>query len=117
MQPAVRGGFRLRQDEYRRNTCKYGILYDLTRLRKHRDGTMAELSLRMADGTEITVPSSLEAITTYVLLEQEKWFEKETAFITRWLRPGMNAIDLGANLRVYCADGAAGWTRRPGLRL
>ncbi len=62
---------------------------------------MAELSLRMVDGTEITAPSSLEAITTYVLLEQEKWFEKETAFVARWLRPGMTAIDIGANLGVY----------------
>jgi hypothetical protein len=74
MQPAVRGGFRLQQDEYRRNPCKYGILSDLARLRKHRDGTMAELSLRM--------------------------------------------VDIGANLRVCCLPmAAAGWTRRPGLRL
>ena len=63
---------------------------------------MAELLLRMADGTRIVVPSSLEAITTYVILEQEKWFEKETAFIARWLRPGMTVIDIGANLGVYC---------------
>src|SRR5258708_2359089 len=62
---------------------------------------MGEMSLRMADGTHITVPSSLDAITTYVILEQEKWFEKETAFVARWLRPGMTAIDIGANLGVY----------------
>jgi FkbM family methyltransferase len=62
---------------------------------------MGELSLRMADGTHIIVPSSLDAITTYVILEQEKWFEKETAFVARWLRPGMTAIDIGANLGVY----------------
>jgi FkbM family methyltransferase len=62
---------------------------------------MGEMSLRMADGTHIVVPSSLDAITTYVILEQEKWFEKETAFVARWLRPGMTAIDIGANLGVY----------------
>ena len=62
---------------------------------------MAEMSLRMADGTHIVVPASLEAITTYVILEQEKWFEKETAFVDRWLRPGMPVIDIGANLGVY----------------
>jgi FkbM family methyltransferase len=62
---------------------------------------MAELSLRMVDGTHIVVPASLDAITTYVILEQEKWFEKETAFVARWLRPGMTAIDIGANLGVY----------------
>jgi FkbM family methyltransferase len=62
---------------------------------------MDEMTLRMADGTLIVVPSSLDAITTYVILEQEKWFEKETAFVARWLRPGMTAIDIGANLGTY----------------
>jgi FkbM family methyltransferase len=62
---------------------------------------MNELSLRMRDGTQIVVPAALEAITTYVILEQEKWFEKEMTFLQRWLRPGMNAIDIGANLGVY----------------
>ena len=33
---------------------------------------MAELILRMADGTHIAVPASLDSITTYVILEQEK---------------------------------------------
>ena len=63
---------------------------------------MSELSLRTIDGTHIIVPSSLDSITTYVILEQEKWFEKEMAFIARWLQPGMTAIDIGANLGVYC---------------
>jgi FkbM family methyltransferase len=62
---------------------------------------MHEMSLRMVDGTQIVVPSSLESITTYVILEQEKWLEKETAFVFGWLRPGMTAIDIGANLGVY----------------
>jgi FkbM family methyltransferase len=35
------------------------------------------------------------------LLEQETWFEKELNFLTRWLKPGMTAIDIGANLGVY----------------
>lgn len=62
---------------------------------------MNVFSLRMTDGTHIVLPSSLDAITTYVLLEQEAWFEKETAFLARWLKRGMNAIDIGANLGVY----------------
>lgn len=62
---------------------------------------MSELSLRMTDGTHIVVPASLDAITTYVILEQEKWFEKETTFLERWLKPGMKVIDVGANLGVY----------------
>jgi FkbM family methyltransferase len=62
---------------------------------------MGELVLQMTDGTRIAVPSSLDSITTYVILEQEKWFEKEVAFLSRWLQPGMTAIDIGANLGVY----------------
>jgi hypothetical protein len=46
---------------------------------------MAELILRMADGTHIAVPASLDSITTYVILEQERWFEKETAFLSGFL--------------------------------
>src|SRR5262245_51991618 len=34
-------------------------------------------------------------------LEQEVWFEKEIAFLPCFLRPGMTAIDIGANLGVY----------------
>jgi FkbM family methyltransferase len=62
---------------------------------------MDDLSLRMIDGTHVVVPCSLDAITTYVILEQEKWFEKEMTLLARWLRPGMSVIDIGANLGVY----------------
>jgi FkbM family methyltransferase len=62
---------------------------------------MGELSLRMTDGTHIVVPATLGAITTYVILEQESWFEKETAFLASWLKPGMTVLDIGANLGVY----------------
>lgn len=37
----------------------------------------------------------------YVLLEQEDWFEAEIRFVRRMLRPGMRAIDVGANHGVY----------------
>jgi FkbM family methyltransferase len=62
---------------------------------------MTEMLLRMTGGSHIVVPASLDAMTTYVILEQETWFEKEMAFVARWLRPGMTAIDIGANLGVY----------------
>jgi FkbM family methyltransferase len=64
-------------------------------------GSMSEIPLRMTDGTQIVVPASLEAITTYVILEQEKWFEKEITFLSNWLKPGMTVLDIGANLGVY----------------
>ena len=62
---------------------------------------MNSLTLRMHSGVSLVVPASLESITTFVLLEQENWFEKEPAFLLHWLRPGMTAIDIGANLGVY----------------
>jgi len=62
---------------------------------------MGILEIRIADGLKLAVPASLTCITTYVLLEQESWFEKEGAFVSRWLRPGMTAIDIGANIGYY----------------
>jgi FkbM family methyltransferase len=59
------------------------------------------IHLRIAGGLTLAVPDRLDSITTYVLLEQETWFEKETVFLPRYLRPGMTAIDIGANLGVY----------------
>jgi FkbM family methyltransferase len=59
------------------------------------------LELKLLDGVTLAVPATLESITTYVLLEQETWFEKEMDFLRHWLRPGMTVIDIGANLGVY----------------
>jgi FkbM family methyltransferase len=55
----------------------------------------------MNNGVVLALPPRLDSITTYVLLEQEAWFEKELNFLSRWLKPGMTAIDIGANLGVY----------------
>ena len=62
---------------------------------------MEDLTLQLADGTAILVPRSLDSITTYVLLEQEAWFEKEASFVPLLLSPGATALDIGANLGVY----------------
>lgn len=61
---------------------------------------MDELYVRVKGGGEICVPAG-PSITTYVLIEQEDWFEKEIAFVRRLLRPGMRAIDVGANYGTY----------------
>lgn len=62
---------------------------------------MDDLLLRLSNGTRLYSPATLNSITTYVLLEQETWFEKEFAFIERLLQPGMHAVDIGANLGTY----------------
>jgi len=61
---------------------------------------MDELYIRVKGGGEICVPAG-PSITTYVLIEQEDWFEREIAFVRRLLRPGMRAIDIGANYGTY----------------
>jgi FkbM family methyltransferase len=59
------------------------------------------LHLKIKEGVTLAVRPSLESMTTYVLLEQETWFEKELPFVMQYLRPGMTAIDIGANAGVY----------------
>lgn len=67
---------------------------------------MSALDIKLSEGLTLAVPANLESITTYVLLEQERWFEKEIDFLHRWLRPGMTVIDIGANLGVYSLPAA-----------
>ena len=42
---------------------------------------MNALELKLSDAVTLAVPASLQSITTYVLLEQERWFEKEMDFL------------------------------------
>lgn len=63
--------------------------------------TNGDIVLTVDSGDKFSVPASLACITTYVLLEQGCWFEKELAFVRRFLEPGMRAIDIGANLGMY----------------
>lgn len=57
--------------------------------------------LNIRGGARMAVPAALDCITTYILLEQEDWFEDEIRFVRGWLRPGMKAVDVGANVGVY----------------
>jgi len=69
-----------------------------------RDASVADVDsilLETDDGILVSVPTSLGCITTFVLLEQERWFEKELPFVRDWLERGMNAVDVGANVGVY----------------
>src|SRR5712691_10762183 len=62
---------------------------------------MPELILRLSNGVTLAVPPALQSVTTYLLLEQETWFEKELTFLPHVLRQGMTAIDIGANVGIY----------------
>ena len=81
---------------------------------------MQSLRVRIAGDNLVSVPASLTCLTTYVLLEQEDWFEKEIAWVRRAIMPGMRAVDIGANYGVYSvalarAVGTAGrvWAYEP----
>lgn len=62
---------------------------------------MDALYIRIPGDVVVGVPDSYGYLTTYVLLEQEDWFEKEIRFVRRFLRPDMHCIDIGANYGVY----------------
>jgi FkbM family methyltransferase len=59
------------------------------------------IAIRIHGGGQIIVPASAAYLSTYVLLEQEDWFEKEIEFVRRLISPGMRAIDVGANYGCY----------------
>jgi FkbM family methyltransferase len=81
---------------------------------------MSGYYVRMKGDVVVNVPPELGHTTTWVLLEQEDWFEKEINFVRRWLKPGMQAIDVGANVGVYAltmaklvAPGGSVWAFEP----
>lgn len=64
-------------------------------------------ALPLPDGVRIVVPDRLDRITPFVLREQGDWFEAEIRFVRMLARPGMNAVDVGANYGVYALSLAA----------
>lgn len=48
-----------------------------------------------------SVPADARCLSTFVLLEQGRWFEKEIDFIYRYATSGMTALDVGANIGAY----------------
>lgn len=78
------------------------------------------IAVEIEGGLHVVCPRSLQCATTYVLLEQEDWFEPEIRFLRHLAQPGMTAVDIGANHGVYSftlakAAGASGhiWAFEP----
>ncbi len=59
------------------------------------------LRVESSAGHIYSMPATLSCISTYALLEQERWFEIETDFVDRYLAHGMTAVDIGANIGLY----------------
>lgn len=78
------------------------------------DDPPQRFEISIAGGAVIYTPADIRLMTPYILLEQEDWFEEETAFLRGLLRPGETVIDIGANYGVYAASlaGAVGTTGR-----
>jgi FkbM family methyltransferase len=51
----------------------------------------------------LTLPNSIRVLTSYVLLEQETWFEDEFPFVGKCMQPDECAVDVGANFGLYTA--------------
>lgn len=49
----------------------------------------------------VWVPDDPNRLTTYVLCEQETWFEDEIEFVRAYLDDGMRVLDIGANYGLY----------------
>jgi FkbM family methyltransferase len=61
-------------------------------------------SVRTASGLTLFVPDSFQALSTFVMLEQERWFEPEMSLLQHLLAPGMQVLDIGANHGVYTLE-------------
>jgi len=69
--------------------------------------TPNEFFVDVQGGARMCVPPTLSNITTYVLLEQETWFEDELDFVRACLAPGECAVDVGANFGMFTTAMAA----------
>ncbi len=59
------------------------------------------LLVTLEEGTEVAVRNDLRRVTTYVLIEQGRWFEHEWPLLPRIVQPGDTLFDIGANHGVY----------------
>ncbi len=55
----------------------------------------------LVDGVQVTVPDDLGVITSFVLYEQQDWFEAELPFLRKLIQPGNFVVDIGASFGAY----------------
>ena len=55
----------------------------------------------IAGGVEMVVSGSLSDHYTYILKEQQGWFDQEYAFVQKLIQPKMRIVDIGAGIGVY----------------
>lgn len=58
-------------------------------------------SIKIVNDIRVTVPASPTFMTSFVLQEQNDWFEDEIKFVRHFIRPGMKIVDIGANYGLY----------------
>lgn len=63
--------------------------------------------VKIADNVTVCVQPTVNQMSSYILLEQEDWFEDEMRFVREFVTPEMNAFDIGANHGVYALSIAA----------
>lgn len=61
-------------------------------------------TVQLASGMRLQLPPSLSSLSTYVALEQERWFEPEISLVRYLMRPGEDALDIGANHGFYALE-------------
>ena len=60
-----------------------------------------DIFISLKEGIKIAVPNNIEVLSTYVYLEQETWFEDESAFVTKFAKPGYKVLDIGSSYGFY----------------
>lgn len=57
--------------------------------------------VKIVGDVTVCVYPTIHQMSSYVLLEQEDWFEDEMDFVRAFVLPDMNVLDIGANHGVY----------------
>ena len=65
------------------------------------DKQIHSMVINVEHDQKVHVPTSTVYLTTFVLLEQERWFESELAFMTKLIKTGDIILDIGANYGLY----------------